>query len=499
MKKKAIFSGICILAIAIVATIAIKLGVDTYSYYSNSRIYGMDMAHIVVMTLVYFVISIIMLQYMTKVCMQGTYDSEAIVRRKLRTFIIVAILGTMASTYYIQTIAARIYVGSDGIDGVFRLCITLFMGLVSALSLLIAYLINIRNIRLLKLPAVSGKKGETAGSERKLRLMAGLDKRFVKDKPAYETPEQAVFKNIRRMIDVFSVGLLLWTGTSVSVNARGSVIRYIADGNWEHGRNIFAFTACLMVLCVSMTISSLIRYISDALIITMDSRGETIGRMVASLIKYLIILASIFMCLSILGFNTGTLVASAGVLSLVVGLGAKELISDIIAGLFIIVEGEFRVGDIVTIGEFRGTVMEIGVRTTKLVDAVGNIKIINNSQITDVINMTRNYSTANCDVGIGYDEDLEKVEKILTDEFPEIKKRIKKIKKGPYYRGVVELAASSVVIRIAAECAEEDRMQLQRDLNREVKLVFDRNGIGIPYPQIVVNEGRHDGGDDKVK
>jgi small conductance mechanosensitive channel len=200
-----------------------------------------------------------------------------------------------------------------------------------------------------------------------------------------------------------------------------------------------------------------------------------------------------------LGFNTGTLVASAGVLSLVVGLGAKELISDIIAGLFIIIEGEFRVGDIVTIGEFRGTVMEIGVRTTKLVDAVGNIKIINNSQITDVINMTRNYSTANCDVGIGYDEDLEKVEKILNDEFPEIKKRLKKIKKGPYYRGVVELASSSVVIRIAAECAEEDRMQLQRDLNREIKLIFDRNCINIPYPQIVVNEGSLDGRDSQAK
>ena len=487
------------MAIAVAVTVALKFSVDAYSYYWGVRIYGMDTAHIIVMTAVYFVISIIMVEYMIKVCLRGTYDSEAIVRRKLRTFIVIAILGTMAAAYYIQTISARIYVGNDGIDGVLRLCVTLIMGLVSALSLFIAYLITIKNIKIIKIATGAGKAAATEGLGRKSRLMAGLDKRLGKEKPGYETPEQTVFKNIRRMIDVFSVCLLLWTGTSVSVNAGGSVIKYIADGRWEHGCNIFAFTACLMVLCVSMTISSLIRYITDALIITFDSRGETIGRMVASLIKYMIILASIFMCLSMLGFNTGTLVASAGVLSLVVGLGAKELISDIIAGLFIIIEGEFRVGDIVTIGEFRGTVMEIGVRTTKLVDAVGNIKIINNSQITDVINMTRNYSTANCDVGIGYDEDLEKVEKILNDEFPEIKKRLKKIKKGPYYRGVVELASSSVVIRIAAECAEEDRMQLQRDLNREIKLIFDRNCINIPYPQIVVNEGSLDGRDSQVK
>ncbi|MBQ7642352.1 MAG: mechanosensitive ion channel family protein, partial [Clostridia bacterium] len=170
-----------------------------------------------------------------------------------------------------------------------------------------------------------------------------------------------------------------------------------------------------------------------------------------------------------------------------VGLGAQPLIADIIAGLFIVFEKVFDVGDIIVVDGFRGTVKEIGVRTTQIVDTGGNVKIINNADLKTVINMTNQLSLAVCDIGIEYGESLERVEAILKENLPAIKEAIPDIKEGPFYKGVAELADSSVVIRFAAQCEEGSRYQVERDMNRQFKLLFDRNGINIPFPQIVLN------------
>lgn len=102
--------------------------------------------------------------------------------------------------------------------------------------------------------------------------------------------------------------------------------------------------------------------------------------------------------------------------------------------------------------------------------------------------MTKQYSTAVIDVGIEYNESLERVEAVLKKELPHIREHIPAIMDGPYYRGVTSLGDSSVNIRILAECHERDRIQVIRDLNREIKLCFDRNNISIPFPQVVVNQ-----------
>jgi small conductance mechanosensitive channel len=198
-------------------------------------------------------------------------------------------------------------------------------------------------------------------------------------------------------------------------------------------------------------------------------------------------IGGVFYCLYLFGLNTASLLTSAGILSIVIGLGAQSLISDIIAGIFIVFEGEFRVGDIVTIGDFRGQVVEIGLRTTKIVDISNNIKIFNNASISGVLNMTKESSYASVDVGIEYGESLERVENVLSEAFPEIKKKLPSIIDGPFYKGVVELGSSSVNIRILATCKEQDRIQLSRDLNREIFLLFNRNNINIPFPQVTLS------------
>ena len=237
-----------------------------------------------------------------------------------------------------------------------------------------------------------------------------------------------------------------------------------------------------------MVVVTIIRKVIVRVTIRMGAKAETIGKLLDSFLKYLAVIGTLFYCVNYVGVDSKTLLASAGLLTLIVGLGAQSLISDILAGIFIVFEGEFRVGDIIMVDTFRGTVLEIGVRSTKIENADCDIKIVNNSKITGVLNMTKKLSYAYCDVGIEYNQSLEHVESILHKALPEIKLKHSEIEEGPFYKGVISLADSSVVIRIIALCEEHNKIQLNRDLNREIKLLFDKNNINIPFPQVVMHE-----------
>ena len=223
-------------------------------------------------------------------------------------------------------------------------------------------------------------------------------------------------------------------------------------------------------------------------LLSKTKRGITIVKLLDNFIKYLLVIIEIMLILNAWGVDTTTLLASAGILSLVIGLGAQSLIADIIAGIFIVFEGEFQVGDIVIIDGWRGTVDEIGIRTTKIIDWQGNIKIINNSQIASIINQSKELSVTTCVVAIDYRESIPRVELIIKDNLERIKNAIPQIVEGPYYKGVDSLGDSSVNLLFIATVKESDYYVVQRALNREIKLIFDENNVSIPFPQITVNE-----------
>ena len=305
-----------------------------------------------------------------------------------------------------------------------------------------------------------------------------------------KTPEQQIASVMKGMLGVLALAICVAVLFKDRFFGEDSIFLYVLNGKWEKSVNVFAITGCIMIICVASVAVMIIRKVLKMLSRTFGARGETVCRLVSSFAKYLSVIAILYYSFALFGVDTKTLLASAGILSLVIGLGAKTLVSDILAGLFIIFEGEFQVGDIVTIGDWRGTVLEIGVRTTKIEDPGNNVKIISNSEVSGVINMTRRNSFTSCDVGIEYGESLERVENILSKELPNIKKRVPSIKEGPFYKGVVSLGDNSVNIRIVAQCAEADRMQLARDLNREMKILFDKYDINIPFPQVVINQPR---------
>ena len=216
-------------------------------------------------------------------------------------------------------------------------------------------------------------------------------------------------------------------------------------------------------------------------------KGITIAKLLVNFAKWVIAIASIFIILSAWGANTTFMLASAGVVTLVIGLGSQALVADILAGVFIVFEGDFQVGDIIIIDNWRGEVQSIGIRTTRLVDAGGNVKIVTNSDIKSIINQTKELSLAKCYISTSYNDRIEHIEKVIADNLEAIKERIPAIVEGPFYKGVAELGASSVDLLFIAKCKEKDIYQVQRDLNRELKILFDDNNINIPFPQVTVS------------
>lgn len=246
---------------------------------------------------------------------------------------------------------------------------------------------------------------------------------------------------------------------------------------------IRSISLSFFLLSASFIVRIVLKFISKFL-----KKGRAVLNLVASLIKYAAVIVLIFLILATFKVDTVTLLVSAGVVSLVIGLGAQSLISDVIAGLFIVFEEVFDIGDIIVVDGFRGTVKEIGIRTTQIVDWGGNVKVVNNSDIRSLVNMTSELSTALVTCDIEYGESIERVETVIKNNLQRMKEAIPDIIEGPYYIGVSELGASGVTLKFIAQCKETKRFQVERDMLRQIKIIFDENNVGIPFPQVTINQ-----------
>lgn len=247
-----------------------------------------------------------------------------------------------------------------------------------------------------------------------------------------------------------------------------------------------AVAQTVIIITFSLIAYELVRIISKV-----ASKGNkkvlTIMSLFLSLLKWVIAIVAILLILGAFGVDTTVLLASAGILTLVIGLGAQSLVADILAGFFLVFEGEYQVGDIVSIDGWRGTVKDIGIRVTRIIDVGGNVKTINNSDVKNVVNQTNELSVAKLILPIDYGESLERVEVVLKDNLERIAKEIPDIIEGPFYKGVAELGESSVNLLVIAKCNEENIYQVQRDMLREFYIVFNKNNISVPFNQVVLS------------
>ncbi len=220
-----------------------------------------------------------------------------------------------------------------------------------------------------------------------------------------------------------------------------------------------------------------------------NHRIRSVLSMISSLIKYIAVIVILCWGLSILGVNVSTIVASVGILALIIGFSAESLIADMITGGFILFENQYNVGDIVEVDGFRGTVTSIGIRTTCITDLGGNVRIVNNSQMKNILNRSDRVSRSISNIAIPYGTDLEKLE----SEIPGLMESMFEAHRDimvtpPQYLGVQELADSAIVLRFMVDVEEKDIYTGARVLNHDLLLGFRKLGVECPFPQLDVHK-----------
>ena len=217
-------------------------------------------------------------------------------------------------------------------------------------------------------------------------------------------------------------------------------------------------------------------------------RGQTVATILSSLVRYMAAIVILCWGLSILGVNVSGILASVGILTLVVGFSAESLIADVITGIFMLFENQYNVGDIVEVGGFRGTVCEIGIRTTSIMDVGGNVKIVNNSDMKNILNRSDRVSIAASSIDIPYATDLEALEAKIPQLMEEIyQKHTDSMLSAPQYLGVQELGASGITLRFIVEVEEPNIFSGVRILNHDLLLGFRKLGVECPFPQVDVH------------
>lgn len=223
-----------------------------------------------------------------------------------------------------------------------------------------------------------------------------------------------------------------------------------------------------------------------------ERREATLVKLLQNVLTYTVYFIAIVMILSALTINVTGILAGAGILGLAVGFGAQNLVKDIIGGFFIIFEDQFSVGDYVRIGEFEGTVDEIGLRTTKILNWTGELYIIPNGNINEVTNFSLHNSVAVVDIFVSYQSDLKKVESIIESVLEKIPGKYEQVVKAPTILGVQQMGASEIILRVTAETLPLQNWYIARELRKEIKLELDKHQVEVPYQRIVMMRGEED-------
>ena len=238
--------------------------------------------------------------------------------------------------------------------------------------------------------------------------------------------------------------------------------------------------AAVLTLFIAWVVANIAKFIVGCFRFK-KRRSETIRHLAGNLFKYVIYIVGLVVALGCLGVDTTAMFVSVGVVGIVVGFGAQSLIEDVITGLFIIFEGEFQVGDIITIDGFRGEVKTIGLRTVSIIDNGGNIRIINNSEISSLINLSEVTSAAVVTVPVSYEDSLETAENAIKEALMELPTEYPEIfKEAPIYRGVETLVETHIELQVLAKVAEENIYTARRIMQREIKLSCERAGLSVP-------------------
>ncbi|MEX1142132.1 MAG: mechanosensitive ion channel family protein [Thermoleophilaceae bacterium] len=218
-----------------------------------------------------------------------------------------------------------------------------------------------------------------------------------------------------------------------------------------------------------------------------EQRIDALTSVLRSAVTFVVWLIAGFMILGELGISLGPLLAGAGVLGVALGFGSQALVRDFLSGMFILVEDQFGVGDIVDFdGQTSGVVEAVSLRTTRVRSVDGTVWHVPNGEVRRVGNMSQHWSRALLDVEVAYDTDLEAAKRTIKEAADAIWREDRDVLEEPELWGVEQLGPSSVVIRLVVKTTPAEQWRVSRELRERIKGALDAAGIEIPFPQQVV-------------
>ncbi|WP_077702073.1 mechanosensitive ion channel family protein [Virgibacillus dokdonensis] len=251
----------------------------------------------------------------------------------------------------------------------------------------------------------------------------------------------------------------------------------------------------ILILVLSLMVIRISRKVVDRLFKKRDKgplriterRENTLKKLIKNVIAYVVYFIALLMILDgVFGLEIGALIAGAGVAGLAIGFGAQNLVRDIISGFFIIFEDQFSVGDYVGVAGIEGTVEEIGLRTTKVLSWTGEMHILPNGNVTQVINYSVHNGLAIVDINVPYESSVDDAERLINEVAVTLPDKYDFVVGTPEIIGVQNLEASHFVIRVIAETLPGFQWAAERNIRRDMQHYLYRSGIEIPSPRIVM-------------
>jgi len=231
-----------------------------------------------------------------------------------------------------------------------------------------------------------------------------------------------------------------------------------------------------------------------------EQRITALTSVLRSIASFAIFTIAGFLILGEVGLNLGPLLAGAGIIGVALGFGSQALVKDFLSGLFILVEDQFGVGDIVDLDlQTAGTVEAVSLRTTRLRAVDGTVWHVPNGDIRRVGNKSQHWSRALLDIDVAYNTDIDKAKAVIKSVADELWHERDDVLEEPEVWGVESLGPHSVVIRLVVKTRPSDQYDVSRELRQRLKKAFDAEGIEIPFPQQTVwyradGSPRHDDG-----
>lgn len=248
------------------------------------------------------------------------------------------------------------------------------------------------------------------------------------------------------------------------------------------------FILPIVYVILGVAIYSVIRIVIDKISKNkyVNKKKMTIISLIKNILKCLVFSFVILSILSVYGVDTSGIIASLGIAGLVIGLALQDIIADFVAGIFILFDDQYTIGDVIEINGFKGEVIGFGLMSTKIKNATGDVLILSNSSFKEVINYSRHNTSLVMTLDVGYNTDIDKLESVLKDLEEEVLKMDNVI--GNYkLLGINEFSSSSIKYLVCLECKANCQYQIKRDYLKLVKKAFDKNKIEIPYNKVDVN------------